>query len=95
LDTASLKELKKNLFIKPPRAVLIGISQGGMAWSGYSQMLQLSLTAPKASGNLSKGMGPAQLAKKHGHKLVPTRISFSMTFCLSDRDQVLKLHTRK
>ena len=53
------------------------------------------LTASKASGNLTEGMGAAQLAEEHGHKLVPTRESFSMTFCLSDRDQMLKLHTRK
>jgi hypothetical protein len=40
-------------------------------------------------------MGPTQLAEEHGDKLVPTRISFNMTFCLSDGDQMLKLHPRK
>jgi len=95
LDTASLKELKENLFIELPRAVLIGISQGGMAWSSNAQMLHLPLTASKASGDLPKGMGPAQLTEEHGYKLVPTRKSFGMTFCLGDCDQMLKLHMRK
>jgi hypothetical protein len=95
LDTALFKELKENLLIQLPWTVLIGISQGGMAWSGNAQMFQLPLAASKASGNLTEGMGPAQMAEEHRHKLAPTRESFRMTFCLSDRDQMLKLHTRK
>jgi hypothetical protein len=95
LDTASFKELKENLLIELPWTVLIGISQGGMARSSNAQMFQLTLAASKASGNLTEGMGAAQLAKQHGHKLAPTSESFGMTFCLSDRDQVLKFRTRK
>ena len=86
LDTALPKELKENLLIELPWAVLIGISQGGMAWSSNAQMFQLPLTASKAPGNLTEGMGPAQVAEEHGHKLVPTRVPFGMAFCLSDRD---------
>jgi hypothetical protein len=95
LGTAPVKELKENLFIELPWTVLIGISQGGMARSRNAQMLQLPLAASKTSGNLTESMGAAQLAKQHGHKLAPTGESFTMTLGLSDRDQVLKLRTRK
>jgi hypothetical protein len=95
LGTALPKELKENLLIELPWAVLIGISQGGTGRSSNAQMLHLALTASKAPRNLTKGMGPAQLTEEHGYKLAPTRESFGMTFCLSDRDPMLKLHTRK
>ena len=95
LDTASLKELKEDLLIQFPWTVLIGVSQAGMARSSNAQMLQLPLTASKTSANLTEGMGSAQLAKQHGHELAPTCKSFSITFCLGDHDQMLKLHTRK
>jgi hypothetical protein len=95
LDTTPFKELKKYLLIQLPRTVPIGISQSGMARSRNAQMFQLPLTASKTSANLTKGMGVAQLAKKHRHKLAPTRESFGMTFCLGDGHQMLKLHTRK
>ena len=42
LDTASVKELEKDLLIQLPGTVLIGISQGGMARSSNAQMFQLS-----------------------------------------------------
>ena len=95
LDTASLKELKEHLLIELPWAVLIRIGQGGTGRSSNAQMLQLTLTASKAPSNLTEGMGPAQLTEEHGHKLAPTSESLGMTFCLSDRDPMLKLHTRK
>jgi hypothetical protein len=95
LHTASFKELKENLLIKLPGAVSIGISQGGMARSRDAQMLQLTLATSKPPGNLTQGMGAAQLAKQHSHQLTPTRESFGMTFCLRGHDQILKLRTRK
>jgi hypothetical protein len=95
LDTASFKELKEHLLIQLPGTVFVGIGQGRMAGSGNAQMSQLPLAASKASGNLTEGMGAAQLAKQHGHKLAPTSESFGMTFCLGDPHQMLKLQTRK
>jgi hypothetical protein len=95
LDAASFKELKKNLLIEFPWAVLIGIGQGGVAWSRNAQMFELPLTASKAPANLAERMGTAQLAKEHGHKLAPTRESFGMSLRLSDRNQLLEFHTRK
>jgi hypothetical protein len=81
LGTASLKEMKENMLIQLPWAVLIGISQGGMAWSLNAQMSQLTLTASESPGNLTEGIGAAQLAEEHGHKLAPTRESLGMAFC--------------
>jgi hypothetical protein len=96
LDTASFQDLEENLFIELVWAVLIGIRQGGTGRSSvHTQMLQLTLTASKSSGNLTEGMGTAQMTEKHGHELVPARKSFSVTLCLSARNQMLKLHTRK
>jgi hypothetical protein len=95
LDTASFKELKEDLLIQFPWTVFIGISQGGMARSSNAQMFQLTLTAPKASANLTQRMGPTQLAKQHGHELPPTSESLGMTFRLCEGDPMLKLHTRK
>jgi hypothetical protein len=95
LDTASVKEPKEHLLIQLPRTVFIGISQGGMGRSSNAQMFQFTLTASKTSGNLTERMGATQLTKQHGYKLAPTAKSLGMTFGVGDRDQMLKLHTRK
>jgi hypothetical protein len=95
LNPTPVKELDKDMLIQLPGTVPVGIRQSGMARSSNAQMFQLPLAASKASGNLTERMGPAQLAEEHGHKLIPTRKSFGMTFCLSDRNQFLKLCTRK
>jgi hypothetical protein len=95
LNPAPVKELDKDMLIQLPGPVFISIPQGGMAWSCNAQMFHLSLAASKASGNLTEGMGPAQLAEKHGHKLAPASESFGMPFCLGDRHQLLKLRSRK
>jgi hypothetical protein len=95
LKPAPVKEFDKDLLIEFPRTVLIGISQGGMARSRNAQMFQLPLTASKPSGNFAQGMGTAQLAEKHGHKLAPTGEPLRITFCLSDSNQLLKLHPGK
>ncbi len=95
LDTASFKELKKNLLIELPWTMLIGISQGGMARSRNAQMFQLPLAASKASGNLTERMGAAQLTKQHGDKLTPAGKSFGMTFGMGFFHHVLELDSRK
>jgi hypothetical protein len=95
LNPATVKEFDKDMLIQFPRAVLVGISQGRMAWSSNAQMLQLPLAASKASRNLTEGMGPAQLAEEHRNKLAPTWESFGMPFCMGDRNQLLELHPRK
>jgi hypothetical protein len=95
LHPAPIKEFDKDMLIQLPGAMFVGISQGGMAWSRNAQMLQLPLAASKASGNLTEGMGSTQLAEEHGHKLVPTRESFGMTFCPGDGNPLLELQSRK
>jgi hypothetical protein len=95
LYPAPIKELDKDMLIQLPWTVSVGISQGRMTRGSNAQMLQLPLAASKASDNLTEGMGSAQLAEEHGHKLVPTRESLGITFCLGDHYQLLKLHPRK
>jgi hypothetical protein len=58
-------------------------------------MFQFPLGASQLSGNLPKEIDSARLTEEHRHKLAPTTESFGMAFCLSDRDQMLKLQTRK
>ena len=65
------EQLEKDYLIKLPGAVLIGISQGGMAWGGDSQVVQFALTTPQASDNLPERMGAPQLAEEHGQELTP------------------------
>ena len=66
-----------------------------MARSGNAQMLQFPFTASKPACNLPERMGSAQLTEKHGHKLIPARISFRMAFSMSPRNKILKLDARK
>jgi len=95
LNPAAIKEFDKDALVQLPGAVSVGIGQSGMARSRNAQMFQLSLAASKASGNLTEGMGPTQLAEEHGYKLGPTREPFGMTFCLGNRNQLLELQSRK
>jgi hypothetical protein len=95
LNPAPVKEFDKDMLIQLPGAVPVGIGQSGMARSCNTQMSQLPLAASKASGNLSQGMGPTQLAEEHRYKLIPTRKPFGMAFCLRDRYQLLELQSRK
>jgi hypothetical protein len=95
LNPAPVKQLHEDVLIQLPGAVFIGIGQRGMTRSRNAQVFQLPLAASKASGNLTEGMGPAQLAEKHRDELVPTREFFDMTFCLCDRNQLLEFQSRK
>jgi hypothetical protein len=95
LNAASFKEPKEELLIELPGAVLIGIGQGGMAWSGDAQMFQLPLAASKASANLTERMGTTQLAKQHGYKLAPAGKPFGITFGMGLFHHVLKLDSWK
>jgi hypothetical protein len=95
LHPTSLKELQKDMLIKLPGAMLIGISKGGMAGSTDPKVLELAFATSESSRDLPKGMGLAQLAKQHGHKLTPRTKSFGMTFGAGHFNQMLKLYTRK
>jgi hypothetical protein len=68
LNPAPVKQLHEDMLIQFPGAVFIGIGQRGMARSRDAQVFQLPFAASKASGNLTEGMGSAQLAEKHRHK---------------------------
>jgi hypothetical protein len=95
LNPAPVKEFDKDMLVQLPGAVSVGIGQRGMARSRNAQMFQFPLAASKTSSNLTEGMGPTQLAEEHGHKLVPTRKPFGMSFRLGDRNQPLELQSRK
>ena len=95
LASASVEQLHKQMLIQLPGTVLIRIGQGGAAGGGDTQMFQLPLTAPEATGDLPEGMGSTQLTEKHCHKLSPTGKSSSMTFGFRFSDGLLELDSRK
>jgi hypothetical protein len=95
LNPTAIKEPQEELLIEFPGTMFIGIGQGRMRGSSDPQMPKLPFTTSKASTNLTKRMGTSQLTKQHGDELTPTGESFSMTLCLSHRNQLLKLQTRK
>jgi len=95
LHPTALEELEEDLFIKLPGAMLVGIGQGGPAGSGDAQMLELPFTASEPSGDLSEGMGSAQLAKEHGDKLPPAGEASGMTFGAGLVHRLLELDSRK
>ena len=95
LNSAPVKEFQKNMVIKLPWTMLVGIGQGRMTRSRNAQMFQLPLAASKASGNLPEGMGATQLTKQHGDKLTPAGKSFGMTFGMAFFHHVLELDSWK
>ncbi len=66
-----MEKSKKEFLIERPRAVFVGIGQGGTVRSRNAQMFQFAFAAFKAPGDFSEGMGPSQVAEKHGHELAP------------------------
>jgi hypothetical protein len=56
-----------------PRAVLIGVAQGGTFRRGtQSQMLEFALTTEQSLDNLAQTFGLGQLTKQHRDELIPT-----------------------
>jgi hypothetical protein len=92
---AALQQLEKDLLIKLPGAVLIGIGQGGAIGGRNAQVFQFAFTASQTAGNLSERMGSAQLAEEHGHQLTPASESPGMTFGLGLFNRLLKLDSGK
>jgi hypothetical protein len=95
LHSAAFEKLEKNLLIQFPGPMSIGIGQRGAIGGSDSQMPQFPFTASKASDNLPEGMGSAQLAEEHGHKLTPAGKSSGMSFGLSLFHGLLELDSRK
>jgi len=95
LALAALEQLAKDPLVEFPRAVLIGISQGGMTRGGDSQVFQFTLTTPQPAGNLSERMGSPQLAEEHGHKLPPATKPSGMTLRFGLFDRLLKFGSGK
>jgi hypothetical protein len=95
LHPTAFEQLEKNLLIKLPGTMLVGIGEGGSLGGGDSQMFQFALTASKTSGNFSEGMGSAQLTEEHGNKLAPTSESPGMSFCFRFLHRLLELDSRK
>ncbi len=63
--------------------MLVGIGQGGVTGGGNAEVFQFALTTTQATGDFPEGMGSAQLAEEHGHKLAPAGEASRMTFGLS------------
>jgi hypothetical protein len=53
-------------------------------------MAQLAHAAGKTTADLPQTFGLSNLAKKHGHKLVPAFKSFRISFCFMFQYQIIK-----
>jgi len=91
----SLMELEKDPWVKFPRAMFIGIGQGGMSRSCDPQMFQFSLAASQTPGDFSQRVGSSQLAEKHGHKLPPAGETSGMAFSFGFFHDLMKFNPRK
>ena len=95
LNPAPAKEFQKDMLIKFPGTMFVGISQGGMTRSADAQVFEFAFATSETSGNLPEGIGPPQLTEEHGHKLAPTGESFGMTFSTGVFHHVLELDSWK
>ena len=75
--------------------MFIGIRKGGTIRDRNAQMLKLTLATPQTVGNLSQGMCPTQLAKKHRNKLSPAGEATGMALSFSLFHKSLKFHAGK
>lgn len=92
----ALPQLVKDSFLQLPRPVLIGIRQGGAhRRAPHPQVLQFSFRRRQTAADLAQGLGPAQLAKQHGHELIPAGEAAAMTLGLMPLHQRFKLQSRK
>jgi hypothetical protein len=95
LHPTAFEEMEENFLVQRPWSMLIGIGEGGSAWSSNSQMFQFTLTGSQTSGNFPQRMSSTQLTEKHGHKLPPTGESPSMPLGFRFSDGLLKVDSRK
>ncbi len=59
LTPAAVKEFQKGQLIKLPRAMLVGVREGGMAGGADAQVFEFALAASQTSANLPEGNGLA------------------------------------
>ena len=78
-----------------PRAVFVGIGQGGVTGGGDAEVFQFTLTSAQAAGDFPEGMGSAQLAEEHGHKLSPAGEASSMAFGTGFLNDLIKFISGK
>ena len=66
------KQRQKERLIDFPTAVLVGVSQSGMAWGlCHAKMDQFTLTSLQSFLDLAQAVCMAKLAKQHRDELIP------------------------
>src|SRR5271167_4966397 len=77
------QQLLEDIFVQLPRAMLVGVGQGG-ARRGLrqAQMPQLSFARRQPASNLAQRLGSAELAEQHSNELSPTAEPASVSFGL-------------
>ncbi len=93
--SASFEQRVKDRFEKLPRAMRIGIGQGGSRRSDDPQMTELPLRGGKAVTDLSKRLRSAKLAKQHRHELRPARKPTGMPLGAMVANLFVELDSRK
>src|SRR5215831_14126211 len=93
--TAPFRCLIKNVPEEFPRTVAIGISQGRTLRYLYAKLLQSPFTTAEPASDLPQRLCIGQLAKQHGHKMVPASKTSRMPLDLCRLHLLMKLIPRK
>ncbi len=95
LRLAPIKKFQKDILIKFPGTMFVGVSQSGMTGSTDAKVFELAFATAETAANLAEGIGPPQLTEQHGYKLAPGGEPPGMTFGFGFFDHLLELQTRK
>ena len=70
-----VKQVSEHLF----GPMSVGVGQGGLVGGVFhAQMFELSQAAGQAAADFAKAFGLSQLAKQHGHKVIPGTITLGI-----------------
>ncbi len=92
---AAREELIEHGLVQLPGPVRVGIGQRRPTRRLDPQMCEPALATRQAATDLAQGMGAAQLAEQHRHKLAPAREAPRVPLRLCGHHRLLKIDVRK
>ena len=92
---AACQQFLEHRAIELPGAMRVGVGQRRAARRGDAQVLELAFTPAQPATNLSQGMGAAELAEQHRHKLAPAAEPAGVALRVRALHQPLGLRPRK
>ena len=90
-----LLHLEKDRLVEFPRAVCVGVRESRFAGCGQdAELLERRLAAGQSQTDLAQRVQVPELAKEHGHELLPTGEALGSALCLMLLDRQVELSTR-